>query len=94
MQRIITVHRASPVADQIIPEVTIEIVTVVPELPSMQPDQTVQESLAPFAAIYQQDAIAIAGALRNSLPGGTFDRLVCELLTMKVAHFRVPWGDR
>jgi hypothetical protein len=94
MRRTITVHRASPVADQVIPEVTVIVATDVPELPPMSSGQTVQESLATLATLYQQDAIAIARALRDSLPGGTFDRLVCELLTMKASHFRVPWGGR
>ncbi len=92
--RSIEIRRASPVGDAQIPRVTINIHGDVPELPPFLPGQTVAESLAPVDAIYQQDATAIAGALSASLPGGTFDRLIVELLKMKVSHFRVPWSDQ
>ncbi len=92
--RSIEVRRASPVGDVRVPRVTINIHGELPGLPPLLPGQTVAESLAPVDAIYQQDATAIANALSASLPGGTFDRLIVELLKMKASHFRVPWGDR
>ena len=93
MKHTISIHRGAPVGDQVAPEVSIVISTDVPALPpTMLPGQTIEEHLAPLALLYQQDAQLIAHALRASLPGGTFDRLVCELLTMTASHFRVPWG--
>lgn len=92
--RTIEVHRACGIGDIVVPQVMVRICRSLAELPPMAPDQTVAESLAPIDTIYQQDASAIAHALRESLPGGTFDRLIVELLKMKVSHFRVPWSDR
>lgn len=92
--RSIEVHRACGIGDMVVPSVTISVHRGLSELPPLAPGQTVAESLAPIDAIYQQDALAIAHALRDSLPGGTFDRLIVELLKMKVSHFRVPWSDK
>lgn len=41
------------------------------------------------AKIFERDAVAIARALRDTLPGGTFDRLVAELLRMKTSDLTV-----
>jgi hypothetical protein len=41
---------------------------------------------------YERDAKTIADALFSSLPGGTIDRLLVEMLSRKASHFRVPYG--
>ena len=89
--KVISVHRASMSGGSDVPPTEIRICEDIPELPPMHRGQTVEESLAPNDAIYARDAKAIAAALRSSLPGGTFDRLVVELLTIKASHFRGSW---
>lgn len=50
------------------------------------------ETLEEAAATYEKDAKTIANVLFASLPGGTIDRLLVEMLTRKASHFRVPYG--
>ena len=40
--------------------------------------------------IFKMEASTLALALRNALPGGTFDRLIADLLEMKASQLRVP----
>ena len=42
---------------------------------------------------HEHDAAVIAKALRDTLPGGTFDRLIGELLRMKASDLVVSYGD-
>lgn len=56
-----------------------------------QPAWTVAE----HATFYETEAIQLADALCNALPGGTLDRLLARLLMIKASHFIIPsWGDR
>lgn len=48
--------------------------------------------LADATALYREQGRAIAVALRASLPGGTIDALLVELLTAKASVLRVPLG--
>jgi len=43
--------------------------------------------------IMTTDARWLADALYNSLPGGTFDRLLAELFRRKTSHFVVSFGS-
>jgi hypothetical protein len=43
--------------------------------------------------VFKTEAITLALALRNALPGGTFDRLIANLLEMKASQFRVSHED-
>ena len=43
--------------------------------------------------IFKMEASTLALALRNALPGGTFDRLIANLLEMKASQFRVSHED-
>lgn len=45
------------------------------------------------AKLSASEAKALAAVLREALPGGTFDRLVCEMLAMKASHFVVSHCD-
>lgn len=40
-------------------------------------------------AIYEAQAKGLCDALEASLPGGTFDRLLIEIMKRKVSHFKV-----
>jgi hypothetical protein len=82
----VVVHRAHPTGDQIVPRSVIEIDPTVPDprkLPDRRPDEY------PSDAIMAEDARDLLGALTQSLPGGTLDRLTVLLLQRKVSHFIV-----
>lgn len=76
----IVAYRAQPIGDQDIPETTIRIAGAFPDPP---------QRLTGNVALHDRDAHAIAQALANSLPGGTFHRLVGKLLAMKASQFVV-----
>ncbi len=44
-------------------------------------------------ALYAEQANALADALFNSLPGGTVDALLAEMLRRKASLFRIPLVD-
>lgn len=46
--------------------------------------------LAEARATYRDQARVIVAALRRSLPGGTIDAVLVELLEMKISLLRVP----
>ena len=52
------------------------------------------ESLAELASLCQENAEQIADALCASLPGGTLDRLLAELLKRKASHFVIAAWDK
>ena len=57
------------------------------ELPSF-------ESVEVSVGNFKTDAKAIAGLLCETLPGGTLDQLICELMTRRASLFRVPMFDK
>ncbi len=59
------------------------------ELPEFRRDS---DTLTLLAIQYDQDAEAIEFALIESLPGGTYDRLLGRMLGRKASHFRVAFG--
>ena len=77
----ISIHKAQPMGRQPILDKTIILSREMPD-----PD-TLQE----MADLYAEDAKKIADALENTLPGGTFDRLLVELLTKKASLFKVSF---
>jgi len=50
--------------------------------------------LSDAAVLYQEDAVKIADALSETLPGGTFDRLIEELLKREASLLAVAWGQK
>lgn len=50
------------------------------------------DSLPAQAATFQSEAEQIENALRNSLPGGLYDRLLGVMLRYKASHFIVSWA--
>lgn len=53
-----------------------------------------QKTIEDNEAIFQKEAFTLADALLKSLPGGTIDRLVAELLRRKATSFVVPLFGR
>ena len=89
------VHRASMTAGQEIPLTRITINASIDEVVPTQDrrDQVEVPLWKAMEPVYDGEAEAIAQALHNALPGGTFDRLVAKLLLIKASHFRVRWPE-
>ncbi len=66
-----------------VPNTTIELWTPAPRY------DTLQEQAAAFTGA----AAELELTLRNSLPGGVYDRLLGAMLAHKSSHFIVSWGD-
>ncbi len=49
------------------------------------------EELQQYARHYQSQAVLLVDALFASLPGGTVDALLCELLSRRASLLRVPF---
>lgn len=83
-----TVHKAEPIGSQVVPSVTVAITEPLPAR-----DDKV--SLARAALLYAMDAAIVEEALHQSLPGGTYDRVLIEMLQRKASHLRVSFvgGD-
>lgn len=47
-----------------------------------------------ITAIYQNEAETLCEALWRSLPGGTVDALLREMLLRRASKFRVPWIEK
>lgn len=77
--RTVAVYRAQGIRQWTVQPVTIEIHIEMPDVEA-------HLSRATFAS----DAKAMAGALIATLPGGTVDALVAELLTRRASLLRVP----
>lgn len=82
MSQLISIYKAQRLVDSAeeVPGVQISIDQEIPR----------QSSLDQQRATYRDQARLLADALRTVLPGGTFDRLVAELLAAKASDFIVP----
>ena len=87
MNSTVIVYRAQKVW-QTVPDLSI---TTVEELPNLIATRT--DALAEGMAIFRRQAKEIADALYTSLPGGTLDQLLREMLERKASHFFVPFGQ-
>lgn len=86
-----TVHicKAAPTVDPV-PGVIIQIDMEMPE-----PKYATDDFLEQAARHYEDQANALFSALRDSLPGGTLDRLLGKMLAYKATHFRVlSWNEQ
>jgi len=54
------------------------------------PDMTLTEA----REFYIEQGQELADVLCQTLPGGTLDQLICELMTRKASLFRVPMFDK
>lgn len=59
---------------------------------SGEPDDTV--SLKEARLFYEHQAASLYEALRNALPGGTFDELLALMMKKRASLFRVPLFDQ
>jgi hypothetical protein len=82
----IDVRRAGPVGERHVPVVHIVIEEEMPHLRG-------SETLAQLDARFLEDARVIEKGLIESLPGGTYDRLLGLMLQRKASHFIVPWAE-
>jgi hypothetical protein len=81
---ITVIGKAQPIfgSGQVVPSVTIRITDSLP----------VFATLAEQDAYHDAQATTIETALIESLPGGTYDRLVGRMLERKASHYRVAYG--
>jgi hypothetical protein len=79
----IEIGKAIPIGTQEISDVKIKIT----------PNALIQNegnvSVAEYNTFYELQAETLYQALRNSLPGGTLDRLMCKLMQNKCTSFKV-----
>lgn len=78
----LNVHRAA-----LSEPLSIEITDLVPDEEVIGTDE--------LRRLFDREGIALASALHDRLPGGTFDSMISALLALKSSHFRsayhVPW---
>ena len=82
-ETVLSIYKAQPVGDGEVEPCRINIYREVPKA----------ESLEVAATLYDKEAESLEEALYNSLPGGTYDRLVSKMLLRKASHFVIPFGD-
>ena len=81
MAEYININGFDPDLGQETPDVTIHIHGAIgPIIAQIKNDASPSEFLAQSHSVYDLEAEAIFRALRDSLPGGTLDRLVCKLI--------------
>lgn len=77
----ISICKAQPLGSIRAPNTTIEIASEIPPFPS----------LLEAREFYQKQAILLADALFQSLPGGTLDELMAELMKRRASYFKVSF---
>lgn len=83
----IDIFCAQPTGGQVIPTVNIRIAEPIPEIPV---DESSTIYLRKHRDMYTCQAKMLSRALCHSLPGGTLDALLVDLLDRKRSLFRVP----
>ena len=58
---------------------------------TIEEEVPVHKEPAAYEKLYEADAKALADALYNTLPGGTFDRLLRNLFAYRTTKFAVSW---
>ena len=76
--------RASPIGDREVQQVTIEIHDEMPECNSTM-------TLTKYHQLHVQQGAALADVLFQSLPGGTIDELLAEMMVRRASLFRIPF---
>lgn len=74
--------RAGAVGDNQAPSAKIIIDTTITDPPSLEAART----------LFKRQAVVLADVLFASLPGGTIDALLVEMMARKVSLFTVPHG--
>jgi hypothetical protein len=82
----ISIRKAQPTIGDI------ESMTIIidEEVPTFKTNAPVEE----YRQFYIDQGRDLAEALCLTLPGGTLDQLICELLTRKASLFRVPMFNK
>lgn len=82
MIRVSVFKAQDTVRDQPVPSLEIVAYHAIPNSPSLEA----------ASEIFQDDAKRVMAAMLASLPGGTLDQILVELLRAKASHFVVPHG--
>jgi hypothetical protein len=77
-----TIYKAQPTGDQVIPNLDLHAVTSAPDIPGSEFEKLYRD-------FYAAEGKIIADALCASLPGGTLDALLVEMLDRKRSLLRV-----
>jgi hypothetical protein len=80
----INIFKAQGFGKKVVEGVTIKLVRELPRFVD------VGESID----VFEKEALTLADILCKTLPGGTFDRLVIELLKKEASSFVVPLCDK
>lgn len=88
-EKTVNIYCAHPTGKESIPTVTIQIYEPVPS--DNVPGPNWEKELR---VMYTKEGHALADALCFSLPGGTIDALLIELLEPKRTLFRVPFYNK
>jgi hypothetical protein len=81
--KIVAILKAQPTVDPI-EAVKIIIGAEIPEIKNLEEARN----------FYIEQGKELADVLCSTLPGGTLDQLICELLTRKASLFRVPMFNK
>jgi hypothetical protein len=79
----IYVYKAQPMGDKM--HIQSKTLHIEEDLPN-------SDTIGEGDALMELDADKIVEALYNSLPGGTFDRVLVGMLKKRAAHLHVPFG--
>ncbi len=77
-------HPATSLPEDAVPDLTIVATETVPALPDI-----LDEYAREYEELYSAQACEIADRLQASLPGGTWDRLLAEMMKRQASLYRV-----
>jgi hypothetical protein len=81
----VSIFKAQPIPrDHVVEDVTIRIVDEIADTIGSR-----SELLEHWDQRFEREAVKLEAALRAALPGGTYDRLLGEMLKHKASHFTV-----
>ncbi len=81
MQTII-LYKAQPIGDKSPKDIEILIKGSFPTF----------ETISKSDKLFNDEAVSLETTLHNTLPGGTYDRLLQKMLERRASHFVVPFG--
>ncbi len=82
---VVYIYKAQPTGEQKVQDTKIIIECTMPEIKGDDWLQTIHEA-------YKTEGKLLNETLHNSLPGGTYDQLLVEMLKTKASHFAVSFG--
>ena len=90
MKKILHLFKAQPLGDDKIEDTTIILEHTFPKLEDLDSECKMIES----DRLFEADSKALEAILHDTLPGGTYDRLLAEMLDRRKSHFIVPFGGQ